>query len=477
MAGTVLLCWFVNNTFLERYYLQDKQRALQEAYWQVKQASSSGDLDTVAFDIELQKVCDKYNISLIILDTNLEIVKAVNNPPTTRRQLMDKIFRFETGNVGRVLQRTDDYDIWIDTDGTTQTEFLEMWGNFDDGTFFMFRSALASIKDSVALANRFLAYVGAAAVLLSGIIIFFVTKKTTEPLKELTEISARMSELDFEAKYQGKSHNEVALLGQNINKLSTSLEKTISELKSANNELLRDIERKDAIDAMRSDFISNVSHELKTPIALIQGYAEGLLDRVNDDQESRDFYCDVIVDEAAKMNEVVKKLLALNELEFGKTALVMERFDIVQMIGNYLQSVAILLQQREIALDFTAPPAAIFVWTDEYKVLEVLSNYFTNALNHVSEGGTIRISLLKKEKTVRIGIWNSGEHIEEEHGLHLWDKFYKVDKARTRAYGGSGIGLSIVKAIMEALNQDYGFRNLENGVEFWFDLDIEGGRI
>jgi signal transduction histidine kinase len=220
---------------------------------------------------------------------------------------------------------------------------------------------------------------------------------------------------------------------------------------------------------MRSEFLSNVSHELKTPIALIQGYAEGLIDGVGADEESRAYYCEVIVDEAAKMNEVVKKLLALNELEFGKSPIAMERFDIVQMIENYLQSVAILPKQRQIEIEF-AGGEAVYVWADEYKVLEVLNNYFTNALHHTADGGRIKVSLAAGGETVRVAIWNSGEPIADENMPFLWDKFYKADQARTRTYGGSGIGLSIVKAIMEAMNQGYGARNLEDGVEFWFEL-------
>jgi signal transduction histidine kinase len=469
MAGTVLLCWFVNITFSERYYTIHKQAVLIGTYRQINHALTSGDIGNEGFDITLQKLCDRNNISVIILDTNLEIIKTFNNPPTTRRQLMDKIFRAETGNVERVLARADNYNIWIDTDYQTQTEFIEMWGWFDNGNYFLFRSAMEGIQDSVALANRFLGFVGMAAVLLSSFVIYFVSKKTTDPIKELTEISERMIHLDFEAKYTGRSKNEVALLGQNINELSRSLEKTISELKSANNELLRDLQRKNEVEAMRSEFLSNVSHELKTPIALIQGYAEGLIDGVSSDQESRDYYCEVIVDEAAKMNEVVKKLLTLNELEFGKSPIVMERFDIVQMIENYLQSVAILPKQRQIEIEF-AGGEAVYVWADEYKVLEVLNNYFTNALNHSPDGGRIVIGLTAGEGTIRVAIWNRGEHINEENIPFIWDKFYKVDKARTRTYGGSGIGLSIVKAIMEAMNQGYGVRNFEEGVEFWFEL-------
>lgn len=293
----------------------------------------------------------------------------------------------------------------------------------------------------------------------------------TEPILELTEISERMARLDFDAKYCGNSKTEIALLGNNINELSNTLEVTISELKTANNELQKDIEHKNEIDEMRKEFLASVSHELKTPIALIQGYAEGLKEGINDDAESREFYCDVIIDEAAKMNNMVKKLLTLNQLEFGNDIVSMERFDIVALIKNYIQSAEILTKQKGIQVRFENPPGAVYVWADEFKIEEVFGNYFSNAINYAAGDKIIDVRLIRMDHKVRVSVFNTGEPIPEESLLYLWEKFYKVDKARTREYGGNGIGLSIVRAIMESMNHDYGVINYDNGVAFWFELE------
>ena len=221
---------------------------------------------------------------------------------------------------------------------------------------------------------------------------------------------------------------------------------------------------------MRTEFLANVSHELKTPIALIQGYAEGLKEGINDDQESRDFYCDVIMDEAGKMNKLVRNLLDLNQLEFGKDNLRFERFDIRELIGGVLQSSEIMIEQKEAKVIFNQEEP-VYVWGDEFKVEQVVRNYFTNALNHIEGDKIIEMKLKKHDDKVRISVFNTGKPIPEEDLNQIWDKFYKVDKARTREYGGNGIGLSIVKAIMNSLQQEYGVQNYENGVEFWFELD------
>jgi len=279
-----------------------------------------------------------------------------------------------------------------------------------------------------------------------------------------------MSDLDFEARYESKVGNEIDMLGDNFNRMSTQLENTISELKSANNELQRDIEDKIKIDKMRKEFLDNVSHELKTPIALIQGYAEGLKENISDDPESREFYCDVIMDEASKMNKLVKNLLTLNQLESGKDAVVMERFDIVSLIRGVLQTMDIMIGQKEAKVIFDAQKP-VYVWADEFKTEEVVTNYVSNALNHLDGDRQIEIKLIDEDSRVKVTVFNNGTPIPEADIPNLWNKFYKVDKARTREYGGSGIGLSIVKAIMESMNQEYGVQNFDNGVEFWFTLD------
>ena len=347
---------------------------------------------------------------------------------------------------------------------------MECWGQLDEEHYFIIRTPLESIRESADISNKFYFAVGLMIIILSGLVIMVVTRRITRPISELTELSRKMSDLDFEAKYESKVGNEIDVLGDNFNRMSSQLETTISELKSANNELQRDIEDKIKIDKMRKEFLDNVSHELKTPIALIQGYAEGLKENISDDPESREFYCDVIMDEASKMNKLVKNLLTLNQLESGKDAVVMERFDIVSLIRGVLQTMNIMIGQKNAKVIFEAEKP-VYVWADEFKIEEVVTNYVSNALNHLEGEKEIEIKLQDEDNRVKISVFNTGTPIPEADVPNLWNKFYKVDKARTREYGGSGIGLSIVKAIMESMNQEYGVQNFDNGVEFWFTLD------
>ena len=475
MAATVAFSWLVNSVFLDDYYINEKQKNLIQVYETLNDAAKSGQMDSEEFyNVTLSNLCSRYNITGLVVDTKTQRMTAFGaDEKESKRQLWDNLLFLDRYSQ-KYLQETYNYKMMVVTDKITKTDYVEIWGNLDSGDVFLLRTALESIRDSVRISNRFLAYVGIISALLSGIIIWFLTKRYTKPIMELAWISERVAKLDFNVKYSGEKDNEIGILGDNINFMSEELEKTISELKTANIELTKDIERKERNEEMRSEFLANVSHELKTPIALIQGYAEGLKDDISESPEEKEFYCDVIIDEARKMNDMVKKLLTLNQLEFGNDTITMERFDVYALICNYLQSADILFQQNEVSLNLM-PSDPIFVWADEFKIEEVFMNYISNALNHVKENKSrkkeITVSFQLKENSVRVLVHNTGDLIPEDSIPKLWDKFYKVDKARTREYGGSGVGLSIVKAIMESMNQKYGVENTEDGVLFWFELE------
>lgn len=471
MAGTILLCWFINTMFLEKYYVRSKTDVIMDTYEIIRLAASDGTYGTEELQDKLNDICGIYNITMYVTDSDSRARYVSLNGG---RELRDRLFAYLFGLIairGNVIEESEEFV--VQTVQVEGDEYVEMYGRLNSGIAFIMHTPLESIQESAEVANRFLGYVGIFATLAGGVIIWLISGRITAPILELNRISEKMVHLDFEAKYSGNASGEIDLLGKNINMLSESLERSISELKTANNELQKDIEKKEQIDEMRKEFLANVSHELKTPIALIQGYAEGLSEGVSDDPESRQFYCDVIMDEAAKMNNMVKKLMTLNQLEFGNEVVDMERFDVVSLVRNHVQSAGILTRQSgiQVAVEAQAP---IYVWGDEYKTEEVIMNYFSNAVNHCGGEKKIIISFENRENKVRVGVFNTGSPIPEEALPHLWEKFYKVDKARTREYGGSGVGLSIVKAIMESMNQAYGVENYNNGVLFWIELENAG---
>ena len=456
LIGFVFLAnWCTNNFLLERYYVAKKEAALQRIYDNMNKVEDVDDYLMDDFENTLSEYCTRYNLSAIILtDEFVPLLYGTEN--YQKQELQGRLWGYLMGidkSETEVLKENDNYVIQKTQDFKDKVDYLEIWGVFNTGYYFMMRIPMESIRDSVRTSNEFLGYFIVIGLAVSMILISWMSRKITTPLQELTELSKRMADLDFDAKYTSGGQNEIGQLGEHFNQMSETLERTISELKTANNQLQNDIEEKIQIDEMRKEFLSNVSHELKTPIALIQGYAEGLKECINDDAESRDFYCEVIMDEAAKMNNMVKKLL----------------------VRTVVHSAELLADQKGAKILFEETESQ-YVWADEFKTEEVVTNFVSNAINHVDFDKVIEIKMKKENGKVHTSVFNTGVPIPEADIDKIWIKFYKVDKARTREYGGSGIGLSIVKAIMDSMHQKFGVKNYDNGVEFWFELEADNGR-
>lgn len=476
VAGTVFLCLLLNTIFLGQFYTWHKAKILSTSYQKVDEAAQQGLLDTEEFDIEFERLCANGNLMMIIISSNYMIV---HSSVSNNKAMLSHFIELIVGSShASLIASGDGYDIVKQRDQRMESDYLVMWGTLSDGKLVMARTALESIHESSDLTNQFLFMIGGIAIVIGAVLAGVVTRRITNPILELAELSKRMSGLDFDAKYtvSRKHQNEIDFLGEQMNEMSGRLEHTISELKKANNELMLDNERKTQVDEMRKEFLSNVSHELKTPLALIQGYAEGLSECINDDATSREFYCEVIMDEADKMNQMVKKLLTLNHLEFGNETVEMERFDLTELISGVIHASDILIRQNGITVYFDAR-RPMYVWADEFKVEEVITNFLSNAVHYAMYEKRIEVFYTQKKDCVRVSVFNTGDGIPEDELEKVWIKFYKVDKARTREYGGSGIGLSIVKAIMDSMHRQCGVYNRDGGVEFWIELDTKNEEI
>ena len=467
--GAVIL---YSSFFVEKYYSATKQTSIKSVYYYLKDIIDKDENLEKSDNVrKLNNICERTGTTLILVDSNGNVLFDYGAGKILIERWRDMIFGQNIDEKApHLIESGNKYKIQSATDRNSGTKYYELTSTLDNGYTVMVRMSVENFKETISITNNFYLWIGIATIAIATIIILLVTSRYTKPLLQLADISKKMSELDFNAKYTGHHNDELGVLGESMNDMSEKLERTISELKTANIELQKDIEKKEEVDEMRKEFISNVSHELKTPIALIQGYAEGLQEGIMDNPEDMNYYCDVIIDEANKMNKMVKNLLTLNQLEFGNSPVNMERFDIVSVINGVINSMKIKAEQKEINVLFEEK-RQIYVWADEFQIEEVITNYLSNAINHVDENKLIKVEISEKNGIVRVSVFNSGKNIPDNELENIWVKFYKVDKARTRAYGGNGIGLSIVKAIMERHNKDYGVINHEDGVEFWFELD------
>ncbi|MBR1849290.1 MAG: two-component sensor histidine kinase [Lachnospiraceae bacterium] len=473
IGAAFFICWIITRFLLDDYYLYNKEKDMLSAYLYFDIAATKGILTDDRFSVEWQKMCNRYNIDVVILDSDSEtILTSIHDEKLIINRLMNYMFSENTDDETKIIRERDHYKMQIITDKNMQGRYLEIWGVLDNGNPILIRSAVENMEDTAKSTSMYLLVMSMAAVTIGAMVSFGFARGISYPVRRLTQLSEDMSNLKFDAKYQDESRIcEINELGEHMNKLSEKLEQTICELKMANSNLQEDIQEKEKMDEARRTFLSDVSHELKTPIALIQGYAEGLKEGILDDDESKDYYYDVILDEATKMNEMVQRLLTLNQLEAGFNQVEYSRFDMVELIQNYLQNADVMIKQEKVTVRLrnTEP---IYVWADEYMVEKVVANYFTNALHYAAGEKIVDIKVEEKGDKAVFSVFNTGEPIPEDALPHIWEKFYKVDKSRSREYGGNGVGLSIVKAVAELMKVNYGATNYDNGVEFWMELDL-----
>lgn len=474
---TILISWALSNHFIERFYVSHTKNMLVETYKSCNTFFQNTDNilklendEIVSLDgyIENQTGASIYAIS----PDNFRVYSSVKLNDNTITGLKSLI---EDYKVDEMMQNNDKYKVIRNTVNpetvTTETSgnYYDLVGILDNGFILVLRTPVETVHDNISFSTKLFASVSLALLIFEILIVLIVTNMFSKPIIEMSRVARRMSDMDFSSKVEVTSNDEIGDLGESMNELSNKLENSITELKSANLELLNNLREKEQIEDMRTEFLSHVSHELKTPLAIIQGYAEGLKSGVAEDQETMDYYCDVISDEATKMNELVMRLINLNQIETGND-LSIERFDLTKLIEDVINNTTILLKDRNVNIKFEEKEEK-YVWADSFRIEEVITNYLSNAIHYVKDDGEIRLWYEDKKDTVRVNVYNYGDTIDKENLEKLFIKFYKVDAARTRSYGGSGIGLSIVAAIMKSHDKEYGAYNVEDGVVFYFEVD------
>lgn len=475
----------LNLFFYEDYYMLMRRGELRDAYQGIRN-SYSGDIEemmTVLDNYESQTairmavVCSDGTVLYTSFNTRSDEGNADTQNPF---QLPDFDLLDQQRRGYTILQSIAQNVSWNTLDSHSY-QFLNvtLWDNDQylclagvldnqaDKCLFAYMP-YAYIEQNSSLNLVFLVIAGGCALLICLIFAYGVSRWFSRPLIAMAGLADRMSELDFSTKYQGRSTDEIGQLGQSLNRLSAYLEQTIRELRQSNEQLAQEIKEKERIDNMRQEFIVNVSHELKTPIALIQGYAEGLTAGVADDPEDRKYYCDTIADEADHMNKLVMQLLNLSRLELGAEQTYSEDIDLHELCAEAVRKTAVLCESRGLTVEYD--DTCITVRTDGDLLDQVLMNYLSNAIRYTVDGGKIKISAKQTGDCVRLTVFNEGDGLPEEELPKIWEKFYRTDRARTREAGGTGIGLSLVRAIADTLHGSCGVENVEGGIVFWFEL-------
>jgi len=466
-----LLFWVFSRIFITNFYLSDTKSVMLQEATNID-GMYDGNVDSITLDLLKLQRDKQYHAYIFNTSTDevfdifpLEVPENIQDKYPSLKGNNYVIQRFSAKITEELLNRLSREKIIFDT---AKYEFLEsdmlvLYYMLENEDVLIMEAPLFSINKNSDSATRFIMLSGMLLFIFGIQISLIYSRIFTRPIKKLKSIAEKMSKLDFSEKYTEKRFDEIGELGNSINILSEELDGTIRKLKT-------ELEKEKRLKEKEKEFLSNISHELKTPLALIQGYAEGLQESVNDDEESREYYASVIVDEARRMDKLVKELLMISRMESERETINPMKFNITTMIENIIRKHNLELNERGVTVHFVEQ--AVFVYADKFKISEVVENFYTNAIKHCDYEKLIIIRFEEKGDLLRVKVQNSGKTIPEDQLDKIWDKFYKVDFARKRNSGGTGIGLYVVSKIQQLHEQQYGASNTSEGVEFWFDIKL-----
>ncbi len=455
-----------NSALLTGYFTLKEERLLIDG---VKELSVIDLSKTEEITETMREISDKYNFDVEIYEKNGKIIYT-----TIGAQIMDYIhsgfdrpgFSMNHEQLETLKSDRRDDGIIIETARSkfNSKEYL-LCKTEKNGIITELRIQTELLQNSASVASEFMIIIATACLALSLVWILFFSKKFTAPIVQMSKITEQMAELDFSKKVNAATKDEVGQLADSINHMSESLDRALSELRLTNAKLTDEIELERKLDVMRKTFVANVSHELKTPLSIISGYAEGL--KLNVNSASKDSYCDTIIDETERMNRLVLSILELSKYEAEQIPFTNEVFDISSLSQNLAEK--ILFSRKDVTLNNLIPENSL-VYSDFMKTEQILKSYLENAAVHTKKDGSVTLRAEDEGESLKIKIENEGENIPPEIMPNIWQSFWRADKAHSREEGRFGLGLSIVGAIVKASGSSCGVYNTDNGVCFWFTL-------
>lgn len=462
----VLVISLANVTFLVQFFSSKEKTALKERLLEVSRLDFS---DTENVINTLSEINEKYNFDVEIYDDSGIILYTTHGG-----QMMD-YFSLKSENF--IMTHEDMMTTATErmSDGVTfktavrrfdKSEYLLCTKEISDGLFAEVRVQKQLISNSAAIANEFIIIISVICFLASIVWVLIFARQFSKPISEMNDITRDMARLDFSRKLKIDRSDEIGQLADSVNELSASLSTALSDLKASNAKLKDEIELERQLDVMRRGFVANVSHELKTPISIISGYAEGL--KLNVNSQSKEEYCNTIIDESRRMNRLVLSILELSRYESGQIPINKQNFGFAQLCRDMTERI---FAGKNISVSCEVPEDA-GIFADPMLIEQVLKSYLENAAAHTPDGGKVRIAFEQKEDGARISVFNTGSHVDSELMPQIWQSFFRGDKSHKRESSRFGLGLSIVTAIMKMHGRQCGVYNTEDGVCFWFEADL-----
>ena len=466
--------------FFESFYERKKQVDLIKEVTRFKniysfQLNNSTEIDNALYSFETRT-----SSKIVIFDSNLVPKHFVPINSKENSDALDALSTYYT----ELLKNTDLIDevksnnttksalFYDSSDGTKKIGVISSMSLSSHNDAIVIAAApIRPIEEAFSVISEFYIYIAIGYVFVAIILSLVYSNFISKPLVKINKVAKKMSKMDFSEKCLTKRDDEIGNLADTLNFLSSNLDNSLRELREKNAKLELDIEKERNLEVMRKDFIASVSHELKTPIGIIEGYAEGIKDGIVDSKDAL-IYLETIIDESKKMGVLVSNMLELSKLESGVIKPNLEVFNINRLIKKVVKKHSLDAKEGSLTLEFIENTEYSYVFADTFQMEQVLTNLITNAIKYTPKGNDIIVSISEEGPNYKISVFNTGTNIDSSEIDKLFNKFYRVDKSRSRNSNSSGLGLSIVKNLLELHKFKYSIINRTNGVDFSFYLPI-----
>ena len=475
VVTTVVFITFLTITLLsqrvlfEKIYNEKKENDIKSNVIKFRDTLSNSKDESEIIE-SIKRFESNYNTSIALVNPQSNIIitfktdsETIDNKNTEIFNYIIKTIKADPNLLNEMLRKKQ---VTISFKNEDNTKYLAS-AILEENNIIVGFTSLQYVKEAMGVIGIFYKYFYLGAIVVIVALALIYSKFITKPLREINKVATRMSDLDFSESCNIVSQDEIGNLGDTLNFLGENLDSSLNSLKEVNRELQSDIDRERKIENMRKEFIADVSHELKTPITLIKGYAEGIKDGVFL-EGNMNSSLNIIIQESDKMNKLVKDMLQISSLENRKVILNKELFFIDNLVKNVVKKLHHSIDNKNIKIDMNLYGKQVY--GDIFKIEQVVTNFLTNAIRHTNTDGSIFIDISQEENMTEISFENTGDNINSEELDKIWDKFYKVDKSRNRKDGGTGLGLSIVRNIVDLHQGKYGVENTSIGVRFYFTL-------
>jgi len=471
LVSIILFCQIIFNSFYATdYYTNHRSAVMEKAFYEINELydGATQSIEDAILDYE-----NKYNLNILIFNETGDVIYASNDRYTERELSTGPPFKSAVAFPSDRRHVDRSVTSGNPTISTTQMSpnatMLILSGSFifdDSENFISISVPMESIENSVEVFTRASTIISVIALAIAILFSYIISKGITKPISDIERVTSHYADLDFSMYVnENVSSLELSNLAKNINSMSKQLEKAILDLNVANDKLQKDIDHERKIEQMRREFIANVSHEMKTPLALLQLYSSNLKSNVAN--IDKDYYCDTIIEETDKLNDMVVSMLDISSIESGLSKMDFVEISMSTLCLSVVDKFMPLLDSFKLNLNIQEGLQSL----GDVKYLEqVMKNYINNAINHTEKYKEISISLYREEDYAVFEILNEGNNISENDIEYIWDSFYKSDKSRIRSDNNVGLGLYIVKTIIDKHDGICSVNNVENGVVFNFKV-------